>query len=255
MNYLKKIKIKIKHSYYNISSLLLINGELYCPICDRSFNKMNPHVGTYFIKGDPVDHFTKDAHCPSCNLDLRHRFFYAVFKKMYSSPSNINLLHFAPEYPIYKIFKKLIKNYTPADIDPSLYYEAEKIDATNTNLPSQFYDVVIFNHILQFIKEDQLAIKELARILKPGGTLFIAVPLYGEKTSDGNDLSPNDRNLQFGAPHHLRMYGKDVKEMIAKEGFEITEYDFYKDMPYLVKIANKSPHSDSDRYLFVCKKT
>ncbi|MEI6730337.1 MAG: methyltransferase domain-containing protein [Pseudomonadota bacterium] len=56
------------------------------------------------------------------------------------------------------------------------------INADICNLPfgDAYFDIVISSAVLQWVEKPHLAIKEMQRVLKPGGTLAIAT--FGEKT-------------------------------------------------------------------------
>jgi SAM-dependent methyltransferase len=46
-------------------------------------------------------------------------------------------------------------------------------------LPDETYDLVLCNHVIEHIREDDVALRELARILRPGGLLILGVPNEG----------------------------------------------------------------------------
>ena len=114
---------------------------------------MRPHNGIYSLNQKKIDHYTKDAHCPSCNLDIRHRLSFYYLSKDLKKNQNISVLHFAPEYKIYKIFKGLkLKKYIAADVEIDNFDDAVYINATDIPYSNSSFDFVIFNHILQFIQ-------------------------------------------------------------------------------------------------------
>ena len=39
------------------------------------------------------------------------------------------------------------------------------------------FDLVLCNHVLEHIEDDQVAIKELARVLRPGGIAILQAPV------------------------------------------------------------------------------
>ncbi|MDI6726235.1 MAG: class I SAM-dependent methyltransferase [Smithellaceae bacterium] len=53
-----------------------------------------------------------------------------------------------------------------------------KSTVTNLPFPDESFDVVICAEVLEHIPENQQAIRELIRVLKPKGTLAISVPRY-----------------------------------------------------------------------------
>jgi len=52
-------------------------------------------------------------------------------------------------------------------------------DVTNYPAIDDAFDVIFFNHVLEHVKEDDRALTELFRILKPGGMAIVGVPNEG----------------------------------------------------------------------------
>jgi ubiquinone/menaquinone biosynthesis C-methylase UbiE len=92
----------------------------------------------------------------------------------------MRLLHFAPEPFFTKYFKSRVKSYETAD----LYMKGvdHKINMTNIPFPDESYDFIYASHVLEHIKDDEKAIKEIARILTPGGIAILHVPIVSKET-------------------------------------------------------------------------
>ncbi len=100
------------------------------------------------------------------------------------------------------------------------------MDVTKLPFPKDEFDWIICNHVLEHIEEDRAAMKELYRVLKPGGCALLQVPISRklEKTYEDNlTQSPNDREKYFGQSDHVRVYGKDYSERLIQAGFEVQE--------------------------------
>src|SRR5947209_6623822 len=61
-----------------------------------------------------------------------------------------------------------------------------QIDITDCPLPSASFDAIIALNVLEHIKNDGRAVREMARLLKPGGILLLEVPA-GPALFDGYD--------------------------------------------------------------------
>jgi len=78
-------------------------------------------------------------------------------------------------------------------------------DITTLPFADQVFDQVICAEVLEHIPDDRLAAKELARVLKPGGTLAVSVPrFFPEKVCW--KLSRTYCNTRGG---HIRIYKKN----------------------------------------------
>jgi SAM-dependent methyltransferase len=133
------------------------------------------------------------------------------------------LLHIAPEQCFYKKFKSLPNlKYVTADLESPL---AEiKMDIQAMPFEDNAFDVVLFNHVLEHIPDDKKAMREILRVMKPGGWAILQVPMKAGATTTFEDASITDRKeraIHFGQYDHLRLYGKDYGTVLASQGFEV----------------------------------
>ncbi len=89
-----------------------------------------------------------------------------------------------------------------------------QFDLTRCPLPSSTLDVVILLNVLEHIPDDQAALAQAARILKPRGLMIIEVPA-GVQLYD-----VYDRFLM----HHRRYSGPELKKMAESMDLEILTY-------------------------------
>jgi predicted SAM-dependent methyltransferase len=106
-----------------------------------------------------------------------------------------------------------------------------KLDLTSTPMRSDIFDAIICVHVLEHIQEDRKAIRELFRLLKPGGWTIISVPIrLDQKTLEDPTLTtPEERERAFGETVHVRIYGYDVIERLEECGFQV-QLDLGKDV-------------------------
>lgn len=57
-------------------------------------------------------------------------------------------------------------------------YRCAVLDLTHLGLRSGSFDTVVCSEVIEHIKSDEAAIREIARVLRPGGTLLLSVPLH-----------------------------------------------------------------------------
>lgn len=78
------------------------------------------------------------------------------------------------------------------------------------------FDAVIFTQVMEHLPEPAKVLKELHRILKPGGKLFFTAPLWYQEHEVPYDFY---RYTQFGVRHLFTVAGFEVKELRWLEGY------------------------------------
>jgi SAM-dependent methyltransferase len=90
--------------------------------------------------------------------------------------------------------------------------------------PAQFFDAIVFSHVLEHLHDPLAELQEVRRILKPGGQLVIALPNWG---SLGRKLF-KEHWMALEIPRHL--YHFDVthlRRLLEKAGFnQITAINY-----------------------------
>ena len=64
------------------------------------------------------------------------------------------------------------------EVDPASCLGAVQGDATRLPFADETFDRIIASEVLEHIPADEAAIGELARVLRPGGTIAVTVPAY-----------------------------------------------------------------------------
>jgi len=93
---------------------------------------------------------------------------------------------------------------TPGD----MHAAAVQGDALHLPFPDGSFDRVICSEVLEHIPNDLGAMAELARVLRPGGTMAITVPRFGPELINWA-LSDSYHNVPGG---HIRIYRRSVLE-------------------------------------------
>jgi SAM-dependent methyltransferase len=196
-----------------VAALFLAGREVTCPVCTRSFRKFLPYGR---INPRP------NALCPNCLSLERHRLIWLYLRKktdFFNGKKSV--LHIAPEACFMRGFEKIHQElYITTDIESPL----AKVKADIHNLPfsDQSFEVVLCNHVLEHVADDIAAMKEICRVLRPGGYAIMQVPFFHpipEKTiSDPTITDRRMREKLFGQDDHVRRYGLDYPERIAQAG-------------------------------------
>ncbi len=170
--------------------------QFQCPICNYQgpFRDMSSFAGV-----------RKHAKCPQCGALERHRLQYLVLMDLFERMdcSKMRMLHFAPE-PFFKsMFQNRFGKYETADlVMKDVDYN---VDIQNLPFEDNIYDFIFASHVLEHIPNDEKALQEIRRILKPNGVAILPVPVVCEKTIEYPEANPNEA-------YHMRAPGLDYFE-------------------------------------------
>lgn len=197
----------------------------------------------------------RNVMCPVCGSSDRVRLLYLFLKSktsLFTKP--LKLLHLAPEKPLMDILVKQ-KNidYLTADLNPEQVMV--KMDITDIPFPDNTFDAMLCNHVLEHIPDDRKAMRELHRVLKPGGWAILQVPVSKvlEHTyEDFTITSPLEREKHFGQKDHVRIYGKDFSQRLKEAGFTVEPYQWTMDSGFRNKLNRFCLNRDES--VFYCTK-
>lgn len=159
----------------------------------------------------------------------RHRLFWLYLNRETDFfKAKLKVLHFAPEQAFYKRFRKLDNlDYTTTDLNSPL--ADVKADICQLPFADDQYDFIICNHVLEHIPNDLQAMREIYRVLSPGGTAILQVPYEADRQETFQDDSitdPEERSRIFGQYDHVRVYGMDYFDRLRGVGFETEACDY-----------------------------
>jgi len=204
---------------------LYFKGDQFTdPIDGSSYRKFLPYG---------YQNLRQNALCPGTLSLERHRLLWLYLdRKTTFLTDSIRVLHIAPEQVFYKKFKSFSHwDYTTSDLHSPL--ADVKADICALPFEDNSYDFILCNHVLEHIPNDLKAMEELYRVLKPGGTAILQVPLEEDRENAFEDDAITDqqeRTRIFGQYDHVRVYGQDYYSRLEKVGFKATAVDFIKEI-------------------------
>jgi SAM-dependent methyltransferase len=96
-------------------------------------------------------------------------------------------------------------------------------DALHLPFPDGAFDRVICSEVLEHLPDDLSAMGELARVLRPGGTMAITVPRFGPELINWA-LSDEYHNVPGG---HIRIYRRSVlAQRLTSTGLVVTGHHY-----------------------------
>jgi SAM-dependent methyltransferase len=192
----------------------------HCPVCGRDYRRFLP-----FGDVERREH----ALCPGCHSLERHRLLWRYLRErteLFTRPHR--MLHFAPERCLeVRLQRAPGVDYVTGDLEPGR--AMERVDITGLPFGDGSFDAVLAIDVLEHIPDDLAALRELHRVLRPGGWALLRVPLDGTRAATHQDpaiQSPEDRAREYWHPLHLRLYGRDFPDRLREAGFTVREDAF-----------------------------
>lgn len=216
----RPLLIRLSYPFKKIAPVLYKGNNVECPVCEKSFRK-------FLSYGSEVAH-RENVLCPYDLTLERHRLMWLYLKNHSSflSAEKLEVLHIAPEQCFYQRFKDQVNlNYLTGDLVSPL--ADIHFDLHSIPLEDNRFDVVFCNHVLEHVDDALQCMKELYRVLKPGGFGIMQVPQdFTRETTfeDPTITSPEEREKHYWQKDHVRLFGKDYPEWLRKAGFTVTEF-------------------------------
>lgn len=217
-----------------------------CNFCDHQYSIFAPFNNR------------ADRMCPSCFSLERHRlllYYLRHHTDLFERPQRV--LHFAAERCIHDIIRaESSADYHTADLMvqflPTLEIKPmHKMSITEIGFPDAHFDLFLCNHVLEHVPDDRLAMREIYRVLKPGGRALLTVPINPEvdHTEEDRSFDRHQRREFYGSQHHLRYYGaKDFMDRLTEAGFDVAPYR-------IDEAADRTTlRIDPEEIIFVCRK-
>ena len=178
------IKKKFKGKKYKIP----------CNICSNNLFLKGPNNRLSLTQKYPFC-----AHCFSLERHRGLKVFWERFDKDFLIEQDV--LQFSDDPSVEESW---FKTYLVNDFTAENSLDIQKIDK-----PSESYDIILCNQVIEHVLDDRSSIKELMRVTKENGFVQLGVPYPMEldKTIDWG--YPNDKDHG-----HYRNYGRDISFLL-----------------------------------------
>lgn len=160
------------------------------------------------------------AQCPNCRAKERDRLLVLALTEVIRLRGSFRaVLHVAPEARVRAFLAPRVETYVATDLTRGVSSYAGELSAAAdlTRLPfrPESFDLVLASHVLEHIPDDRAAVREIHRVLRPGGIALLPVPItHGGPT------------IEYDAPHpheemHVRAPGLDYFRRFEESGFAV----------------------------------
>lgn len=210
--------------------------RFHCVFCGKSYARF---LGAgvrrdAFSRQDVVGAGPKrNARCPNCHSKDRARLLLLYLRErteLFRKPHR--LLHIAPDPHLARVLHDAQTiDYVCGGLTNELVLEFDPlhIDVTAIPFEAEQFDVVLCNHVLSYVRDDDLALREIRRVLRPGGFALIQVPigLALDRTYEvpGLEITGANTLAHYGLRWALRTYGRDYEQKLVRNGFEVRRHN------------------------------
>ena len=123
-----------------------------------------------------------NAKCPGCSSLERHRFQWQLLDELLDGRdrSQLSLLHFAPEPCLEVRLRPQFGTYLSADLFRTNV--DRQVDVQNMPMADNSFDVILCSMVLHYVEDFEAGLREINRVLKPGGLAMLPVPMIHQNT-------------------------------------------------------------------------
>ncbi len=161
---------------------------------------------------------SESAKCPRCGAVGRDRFLYLCMVQRVPYRRGLRVLETSPRLgDDYRQAMRRRVDYLASDYDERAHRTELKLDLTRMELADGSLDLAMTAHVLEHIPDTDAALRELHRVLRPGGRALIQVPLVQPATAPPVEPEFHEDNT----PVFWR-FGFDLTERLRDHGFTAT---------------------------------
>ncbi|MDY3741271.1 MAG: ATP-binding cassette domain-containing protein [Selenomonadaceae bacterium] len=195
--------------------------QLKCSCCGNFVDEYIP-IPAFYIEEQLKNGVTRIAvpemvngeaySCPHCGAADRDRAYAVWMDRCLPKDRLFKILDIAPSVPLQRFIKRTFPkaDYKTGD----LFMEGVdyKLDIMNMHqLADNSIDFFVCSHVLEHVRDDIQAMKELHRVLSPNGCGILVVPidlLQEEIDEDPDCTDISERWRRFGQDDHIRKYSR-----------------------------------------------
>lgn len=167
---------------------------------------------------------SESLRCTVCGSVARDRFLYYCWTKRSPYRGAAAVLETSPRLgEDYRNRMRELVDYRCSDYDQQSHRADLALDLQAIDLPDESLDVVLTPHVLEHVPDSGRALSELLRVLRPGGRMYLQVPLPQGKTAPPTTPEYHgDNTLVYWR------FGWDLVDQIRDAGFRcfvLTTYE------------------------------
>jgi SAM-dependent methyltransferase len=211
-----RYKQAVRRAYLRLAAIRSAGSAVECPVCGASLRQFARFHG-------------ERDQCPRCGTLMRHRALALILRDRLRVQEwrQARVMHIGPAKAVAEwLTGQEGLDYVSVDLDSPL--AMVHADACDLPFEDESFDLAVCVHVLEHIPDDRQALREMHRVLRPGGRAVLQVPPsdLAETREDPSVTDPGERERLFGQYDHVRLCGADYPARIAEAGFDVERVDY-----------------------------
>ncbi|MCK9230785.1 MAG: glycosyltransferase [Syntrophales bacterium] len=183
----------------------------YCRVCDREVEYLvDQQCGAVEDRGVWIPNWRERLVCSSCGLNNRQRMIvFQACRTIQSFRDRMPAVYLMEQVtPVYKCLNDCLpralytgSEYLGAELTPGKIVKGIRHeDAEKLSFESGRFDIIISNDVLEHVTSPIKALREMCRVLKPGGELLMTVPFHLDREDSVCRAKIIDGNVNYILP-------------------------------------------------------
>lgn len=201
-----------------------------CAVCGMCLEKYVPIEQKYRKISRPETLNWEEYSCPYCYASDRDRLILAFIKRLNKDREyGPRLLEIAPSGALQRY---LNRSWGRAELYTADLYMEDVTYQIDIQDMRQFadgaFDLIVCSHVLEHVRSDRQAVKEICRVLNQNGLAILLVPIDLDRTQTDEawGLSEEENEKRFGQKDHVRSYSRqDFIKRLEAAGFRVFVLD------------------------------
>lgn len=160
---------------------------------------------------------SESAVCPGCSSIARDRFLFYCFIRTTPRPeTSLSVLETSPRLgDEYRDAMMRWFDYRASDFDLRAHRADIQLDLQDIEMERESLDTILTPHVLEHVPDTGRALAEIHRVLKPGGRMYLQVPVL-----QGRTAPPEVPEFHGDQTPVMWRFGFDLTERLRDQGFE-----------------------------------
>lgn len=204
-------------------------GLKYCPICESLKPIIRLNDNEIAIR------------CIACRASVVSMTMANVISEEYACLQEKTVYELSARGPLVRYLNRKCKNLTTSEFYPHVklgdsYNGVLCQDVQNLTFESNSFDLATSTDVFEHVPNDVLGLKNIYRVLKPGGKAIFTVPLCGEITVQRAMCTDSGKIEHILPPEYhgdpiastgkilaFRNYGYDLLDLLSSVGFKTSK--------------------------------